>query len=108
MGVTVRQKVVFLFIFLFAIVTTAHAGQYEVTWVYDGDTIKAQGPEGEIRVRLMGIDAPETSKKKGREKRGRSLQIKLAITWFSNMRVACRVNRGWMPQGSGTLFSSTV
>ncbi len=65
MGVTVRQKATLFIIFLFAIVTAAHAGQYEVTWVYDGDTITAQGPEGEIRVRLMGIDAPETSKKKG-------------------------------------------
>jgi endonuclease YncB( thermonuclease family) len=81
MGVTVRQKVGFLFIFLFAIVTTAHAGQYEVTWVYDGDTIKAQGPEGEIRVRLMGIDAPETSKKKGQASQPYAQAAKKHLSW---------------------------
>ena len=32
--------------------------------VYDGDTIKAVGHDIEIKVRLVGIDAPETSKKK--------------------------------------------
>ena len=76
MGVTVRQKATLFIIFLFAIVTAAHAGQYEVTWVYDGDAIKAQGPEGEIRVRLMGIDAPETSKKKGQASQPYALAAK--------------------------------
>ena len=32
--------------------------------VYDGDTIKAVGHDIEIKVRLVGIDAPETAKKK--------------------------------------------
>ena len=32
--------------------------------VYDGDTIKAVGHDIEIKVRLIGIDAPETSRKK--------------------------------------------
>lgn len=35
-----------------------------MTRVCDGDTIKAQGHDIEIAVRLVGIDAPETSKKK--------------------------------------------
>jgi endonuclease YncB( thermonuclease family) len=64
MCVTVRQKVVYLVILLLAFVTTAHAGQFKVSMVYDGDTFKAQGHDIEIRVRLMGIDAPETSKHK--------------------------------------------
>ena len=41
------------------------AGQFKVIRVYDGDTIKAKGYDIEIKVRLVGIDAPETSKKKG-------------------------------------------
>jgi endonuclease YncB( thermonuclease family) len=35
------------------------AGQYKVTKVYDGNTIKVVGQGKTIRVRLVGIDAPE-------------------------------------------------
>jgi len=41
------------------------AGQFKVTRVYDGDTIKAEGHDIGIKVRLVGIDTPERSKKKG-------------------------------------------
>jgi endonuclease YncB( thermonuclease family) len=34
--------------------------------VYDGDTVLVSTPEGRYLVRLLGIDAPETSKPKGR------------------------------------------
>ena len=40
------------------------AGQFKVTRVYDGDTVKAKDKSIEIMVRLVGIDAPETSRKK--------------------------------------------
>jgi len=40
------------------------AGQFKVTRVYDGDTIKAEGYDIKIKVRLVGIDSPEKSKKK--------------------------------------------
>ena len=40
------------------------AGQFKLTRVYDGDTVKAEGHDIEIKIRLVGIDAPETSKKK--------------------------------------------
>jgi endonuclease YncB( thermonuclease family) len=43
----------------------ASAGEFKVTRVYGGDTLKAQAQGLEIRIRLVGIDAPETSKKKG-------------------------------------------
>ena len=42
-----------------------YAGQFTVIRVYDGDTVKAVGHDIEIKVRLVGIDTPETSKKKG-------------------------------------------
>ena len=42
----------------------AFAGQFKVTRVVDGDTIKISRDGTTITVRLVGIDAPETSKKK--------------------------------------------
>ena len=42
----------------------SHAIQVKVVRVYDGDTIKAVGHDIEIKVRLIGIDAPETFRKK--------------------------------------------
>jgi endonuclease YncB( thermonuclease family) len=40
------------------------AGQFKVTRVVDGDTIKVSGNGGSVTIRLVGIDAPETSKRK--------------------------------------------
>jgi endonuclease YncB( thermonuclease family) len=42
----------------------AFAGQIKVIRVYDGDTIKAITNGNEITIRLVGIDAPEISRKK--------------------------------------------
>lgn len=53
-----------LILFLLALPTISLAGQFKVTRVYDGDTIKAEGHDIEIKVRLVVIDTPETSKKK--------------------------------------------
>lgn len=53
---------------LLVLVATAQAGQFKVTRVYDGDTVKAVGHDIEIKVRLVSIDAPET--KKGKHKPG--------------------------------------
>ena len=53
-----------LIAFLLILPTLSVAAQFKVTRVYDGDTIKAKGHDIEIKVRLVGIDAPETSKKK--------------------------------------------
>jgi hypothetical protein len=50
---------------LFVLATSAFAGQFKVTRVYDGDTVKAEGHDVENKVRLMGVDAPEISRKKG-------------------------------------------
>jgi micrococcal nuclease len=44
--------------------TLSSAGLFKVVRVYDGDTIKAVGHDIEIKVRLVGIDAPETAKRK--------------------------------------------
>jgi endonuclease YncB( thermonuclease family) len=41
-----------------------YAGQFKVTRVVDGDTIKVSGNGETVTVRLVGIDAPETSKRK--------------------------------------------
>jgi micrococcal nuclease len=68
-------------LFLFLILPTLSlAGQFTVTRVYDGDTIKANGHDIEIKVRLVGIDAPETSKKKRDPGQPYSQQAKKYLT----------------------------
>ncbi len=59
------NKLFLLFLLLPGIL---YAGQFKVTRVYDGDTLKASGHDIEIKVRLVGIDAPETPK--GKRKTG--------------------------------------
>jgi endonuclease YncB( thermonuclease family) len=54
-----------LIIFFLTFPTLSLAGQFKIKRVYNGDTVKAQGHDIEIMVRLVGIDAPETSRKKG-------------------------------------------
>ena len=44
--------------------TSLLANQFKATEVYDGDTIKVKGYGAEIKLRLAGIDAPETSRNK--------------------------------------------
>ena len=60
-----------LFIAVFIIILLIYpalstAGQFKVVRVTDGDTIKLRsaGSKSDITIRLVGIDAPETSKKK--------------------------------------------
>jgi len=43
---------------------TSSADQFKVVRVSDGDTINAESDENKIKVRLVGIDAPETKKGK--------------------------------------------
>ncbi len=45
-----------------SLATTAEAPPYRVVKVYDGDTLRVVGPQGNHLVRLVGIDAPETAK----------------------------------------------
>lgn len=47
-----------LIIFLLILPTLSLAAQFKVTRVYDRDTIKAEGYDIEIKVRLVGINAP--------------------------------------------------
>jgi micrococcal nuclease len=56
--------VVFLFFTLLASPCQLLAGQYQVTHVIDGDTIKVDDGTKKIPVRLIGIDAPETPTRK--------------------------------------------
>ena len=53
-----------LIIFIFIIPAVCLTSQFKVIKVTDGDTIKVTGNGSNITVRLVGIDAPETSKKK--------------------------------------------
>jgi micrococcal nuclease len=58
------KKVFPLVSFFLILPTFAQAGDFKVARVYDGDTIKAEVHDIEIKVRLVGIDAPETYRKK--------------------------------------------
>jgi endonuclease YncB( thermonuclease family) len=49
---------------LLLFISASLAGQVNVTRVTDGDTLKAAGHDIEIKVRLIGIDAAGTSRKK--------------------------------------------
>lgn len=57
-------KTLLLIVFFLFLPISSLASQFEVIKVYDGDTIKVKGYGAEIKLRLAGIDAPETSKKK--------------------------------------------
>jgi micrococcal nuclease len=50
-------------VFLLLLPTVSTAGQFKVIKVYDGNIIKAKGSDIEIKVRLAGIDTPETPRK---------------------------------------------
>ena len=47
--------------------STIDKSNFKVTKVFDGDTVQVQGQDLEFRIRMVGIDAPETggSRKKG-------------------------------------------
>jgi len=49
---------------LLVLPSISFAGQFKATRVTDGDTIKVTSNGSKITIRLVGIDAPETSKKK--------------------------------------------
>ncbi len=59
------KKLILIAVFL-SFALPAGAGQFKVTRVYDGDTLKATGHDIEIKVRLVGIDCPETKKRKNK------------------------------------------
>jgi endonuclease YncB( thermonuclease family) len=65
-----KRAIKFIIYVVFSILLTldsiSFAGQFKVTRVYDGATLKAESQGYEITVRLVGIDAPETSKKKNK------------------------------------------
>ena len=50
--------------FVLFLAVTSSASQFKVVRVYDGDTINAASDENEIKVRLVGMDAPETKRGK--------------------------------------------
>ena len=60
-----RHKItLFLLALIIILPSISPAGQFKVTRVYDGDTVKAQGHDIEIKIRMIAIDASEISKEK--------------------------------------------
>ncbi len=66
----------FLISVLLLLPTLSLAGEFKVTRVYDGDTIEAEGHDIEIKVSLVAIDAPETSREKRKSGQPFSQQAK--------------------------------
>lgn len=66
--------------FLLHLPTLSLAAQFKVIQVYDGDTIRAKSHDIYIKVRLVGIDAPETSKKKDQTQQPYSRRSKKYLT----------------------------
>ena len=64
MSVINRFSGIIVVVFLLAVSASSLAGQFSVTRVTDGDTVKVTGNDVNMTIRLVGIDAPETSKKK--------------------------------------------
>ena len=64
MNNSIFVTIVSLLVFLLSSEQLSLAGDFRITRVYDGDSIKAEGHDIEIKVRLIGIDAPETSRRK--------------------------------------------
>jgi len=71
---------IFLFLIIVIIPFSSIAGQFRITKVLDGDTVKTGGLNIEIKVRLVGIDAPETSKSKRTPGQPYSQQAKRYLT----------------------------
>jgi len=82
MSLTNRLKIYapIMALFLLWIVSASNAGQFKVTHVTDGDTIKAESQGFKITVRLVGIDAPKTSRKKNKPGQPFSKRAKLHLT----------------------------
>jgi endonuclease YncB( thermonuclease family) len=57
-------KVISILLYFLLISSLSFAGEFKVVRVYDGDSITAKTGEKKIKVRLVGIDAPEKSRKK--------------------------------------------
>jgi micrococcal nuclease len=74
----IEISMIILFFFLFS--SHVSADQFKVTWVYDGDTFKAEGHSIEIVVRFIAIDAPEISYTKGKPSQPFSTQAKEMLT----------------------------
>ena len=64
MSVINRILGIIVVLFLLTFSASSLAGQFRVTRVTDGDTVKVAGNDEKMTIRLVGIDAPETSKKK--------------------------------------------
>jgi endonuclease YncB( thermonuclease family) len=74
---TLFTKSLFIFLFILFLPTLSLGGEFKVTRVYDGDKILVVRDHTVIRkVKLVGIDAPETSQKKYQPEQPYSQQAK--------------------------------
>jgi endonuclease YncB( thermonuclease family) len=62
--ITLPGMIPALVVYLMLLHSIAHAGQFKVMRVYDGDTLRAKGYDIEIKVNLIGIDAPTANRQR--------------------------------------------
>ena len=70
------------FLTLLIVPALSNADQFKVTLVYDGDTIAVVENGRKIRVRLVGIDSPETSKGKNKPAQPFNQKSKKYLSWL--------------------------
>jgi len=57
-----QHKTIFLLVALpIFLPIISYADQFKVIRVYDGDTVRANGKDIEVNIRLVGIDAPRNN-----------------------------------------------
>ena len=97
-----------LFIFILTLLPSIAFGQqYKVVRVYDGDTVIAiDSHDQKIKVRLVGIDAPERSRKKRQPGQPFSTKAtKYLASLVLNKKVSIRnYGKGWYGRMLGEIF----
>lgn len=64
------RKIIFAIFLSFCLLPhTSTAQTYLLTYVYDGDTVKLQDADGEFKLRIKDIDAPERNQAYGKKAR---------------------------------------
>jgi endonuclease YncB( thermonuclease family) len=90
--------------------SVSFTGQFKVTRVHDGETIRAEGHGVEILVRLVGIEAPETPQDRDQPSSNLALEAKSCLAEMTLNKVVEIEGHGMdeMNRVLGVLFINRV